>query len=150
MAGELYGYLAEFESADALTAAARRLRAAGFKHLDAFTPYPVEELSDALGHRWSPVPLLALAGGVGGAAAGFVLQLWAEAVAYPFITGGMPPSIDSWPAFVPITFELSILGAALTAALAMFVLNRLPQPYHPVFNVPAFTHASQDRFFILI
>jgi hypothetical protein len=150
MAPALYGYLGEFDSAGALTAAARRLRAAGFKHLDAFTPYPVDELSEALGHHWSPVPLLALGGGVGGAAVGFALQWWAEAVAYPIVAGGMPPSLNSWPAFIPITFEMSILGAALTAALAMFVLNRLPQPYHPVFNVPAFTQASQDRFFLLV
>jgi hypothetical protein len=150
VADKLYGYLGEFEEADALVEAVTRLRFAGWKRLEAFTPYPVEALTDALGKRWSLVPLLALGGGLTGAAVGFLLQVWANTIAYPIITGGMPPNSGSWPAYIPITFETTILGAALTAALSMFILNRLPQPYHPVFNVPEFTRASQDRFFILV
>jgi hypothetical protein len=150
MAGELYGYLGEFENAAALVEVVRRLRAAGWRHLDAFTPYPVDELSEALGKRWSLVPLLTLGGGLAGAAGSFLLQVWVNQVAYPLTAGGMPANAGSWPAFVPITFESTILGAALTAAISMFILNRLPQPYHPVFNVAEFTRASEDRFFVLV
>jgi hypothetical protein len=150
MAGELYGYLAEFSEVDALVSAVERLRAAGWRRMEVYTPYPMEALAGALGKRWSLVPLAALGGGLTGGAAGFLLQVWASEVAYPSVAGAMPATIQSWPAFIPITFELTILGAALAAAAAMFVLNRLPQPYHPVFNVPEFTRASQDRFFILV
>jgi len=150
MDSDLYGYLAEFDDADQLVGVVERLRGAGWKKLEAFTPYPIEELSEALGKHRSLVPLFTLGGGVTGAAAGFFLQVWASAVAYPSVAGGMPPTIDSWPTFIPITFEIAILGAALAAAVSMFVLNRLPQPYHPVFNVPEFTRASQDRFFVLL
>ena len=150
MPGKLYGYLGEFENAEAVAEVLGRLRAAGWRRLDAFTPYPSETVTDALGSRRSLVPLLALLGGLAGAAGGFLLQYYAEAVAYPIVTGGMPPNAASWPAFIPITFELAILGAALTAAVSMFVLNRLPQPYHPVFNVPEYVRGSQDHFFVLV
>ena len=144
----LYGYLAEFDDPDVLTEAAQRLRGAGFKCLDAFTPYPVESVARALGYRHSWVPLLTLGGGLTGGVVGFLLQYWANGIAYPLHTEGMP--LLAWPAFIPITFELTILFAALTAAGSMFLVNRLPQPYHPVFNAPEFTRASQDQFFLLV
>src|SRR5690242_10345187 len=104
MSDDLYGYLAEFDDADELVGVVERLRAAGWRQFEAFTPYPVEALAGALGKRWSLVPPLALGGGLAGGAAGFLLQVWASAVAYPSVAGGMPLNIDSWPTFIPITF----------------------------------------------
>src|SRR5437016_1400976 len=120
MAEALYGYLAEFDDAAALVAVVEHLRAAGWKRLEAYTPYPVEGLAGALGKRGSLVPLATLGGALASGAGGFLLQLWASAVAYPSVAGGMPPTIDSWPTFIPITFETTILGAALAAAVSMF------------------------------
>jgi|SRR5688500_17584758 hypothetical protein len=148
MASECYGLLGEFEDPDVLTAAARRLRAAGYRRLDAFSPYPVDGLAEALGQRRNWVPLLTLVGGLAGAAAGYFLQYWVAVIQYPMNVGGRP--LHSWPAFIPITFETAILGAAAAAGLGMLALNRLPQPHHPLFNVPAFAHASQDGFFLLV
>jgi hypothetical protein len=145
---KLYGLLAEFESEEALLAAARRARKAGYRRLDAFSPYPVEGLDEAVGARWNLVPVFVLAGGIGGALAGYGLQYYATVMAYPINVGGRP--LHSWPAFIPITFELAILGAAVAGLLAMLALNGLPMPYHPVFNVAEFARASQDRFFLLI
>src|SRR5690348_11876337 len=105
MAEALYGYLAEFDDADELVGVVQRLRAAGWRRLEAFTPYPVEDLPGALGRHWSLVPLATLGGGLAGGLGGFLLQWWASAVAYPSIAGGMPASLDSWPTFIPITFE---------------------------------------------
>jgi hypothetical protein len=145
---QLYGLLAEFESEDALLEAARQARRAGYRRLDAFSPHPVDGLDEALGTRWNWVPLLVLAGGIGGAAAGYALQYYASVLAYPLNVGGRP--LHSWPAFIPVTFELAIFGAAVAGVLGMLALNGLPQPYHPVFNVASFARASQDRFFLLI
>ena len=144
----LYGLLAEFETPKALVRAAEQARLHGYRSMDAYTPIPIEELGEALGLRRSRLPRLVLAGGVLGAMAGYGLAYWVSAIAYPLNVGGRP--LNSWPHFIPVTFETTVLGAALTAFVGMWVLNGLPQPYHPVFNVPAFTRASLDRFFLCI
>ena len=131
-----------------LVRAARTARAAGFRHLDAYTPFPVEELSHALGVRPSRLPLVVLLGGLAGGLAGYLLQWWTAVVAYPINVGGRP--LHSWPAFIVPTFETTVLGAAIAAVLGMLALNGLPMPYHPVFNVPRFALSSRDRFFLCI
>jgi len=144
----LYGVMAEFKMPQDLVTAATRARAAGFRRLDAYTPFPIEELSEALGHRRSRVPLLVLIGAAIGGVGGYFLQYWCSAIAYPLDIGGRP--YNSWPAFIPVTFELTILIAGLFAVLGMLALNGLPMPYHPVFNVPRFALASRDRYFLCI
>lgn len=146
--GALYGLMAEFQKPQEVLAAARAAHAAGYRRIDAFTPYPMEELSEALGHHHSRVPLIVLLGGIAGAAGGYFLQYWAAVLEYPMNVGGRP--VHSWPAFIVPTFETTILGAALAAVLGMFALNGLPQPYHPVFNAKNFALASRDRYFLLI
>jgi len=144
-----YGLLAEFRSPQALLDAVLRAKERGYRAMDAFTPYPVEAVSEEIeNHRRSKVPLLVLLGGLAGAVAGFGLQYWTSAIDYPINVGGRP--LNSWPAFVPVTFELTILFAAFAAVFGMFILNRLPEPYHPVFNVEGFERALQDRCFLLI
>jgi hypothetical protein len=140
--------MGEFETGEQLIQAAKKTREAGYRHVDAYAPYPVEGLSEALRLHRSWVPFITLLGGLTGGLGGFGLQYWAAAITYAQNIGGRP--LNSWPAFIPVTFELTILGAALSAVLGMLALNRLPQPHHPVFNVPRFTHASTDRFFICI
>ena len=145
----IYGLLASFITPQALLDAVRAAKARGYSKMDAFTPYPVEPVSEEIeNHKKSKVPLLVLIGGLTGAAAGFGLQLWVSSSAYPLNIGGRP--LNSWPAFIPATFELTILFAAFAAVVGMFALNKLPQPYHPVFNVEGFERASQDRCFLLI
>ena len=144
----VYGLMAEFDNPSALVAAAERARLAGYRRMDAYSPIPIEELSEALGLRRTRLPLLVLLGGIAGCIGGFGLQYWASVLEYPLNVGGRP--FNSWPQFIPITFETTVLGAALTCFFAMWALNRLPQPYHPVFNVPAFARASTDRFFLCI
>ena len=144
----LYGLMAEFDNPTALVAAAEKTRLAGYRNIDAFSPIPIEELSEALGLRRTRLPLLVLLGGIGGCIGGFGLASWASAVAYPMNIGGRP--FLSWPQFIPVTFETTVLGAALTAFFGMWALNGLPRPYHPVFNVPEFARASSDRFFLVI
>ena len=144
----LYGLMAEFHTAEELVEAAHKVHEAGFKHVDAFTPYPIEEVSHALGLHRSKVPLIVLGGGITGGIAGYMLQYWSQVLEYPMNIGGRP--FHSWPAFIVPTFEMTILFAALSAVLGMFALNGLPQPYHPVFNVPAFALASRDRYFLVI
>ncbi len=146
--GRLYGLMAEFDTPNALIAATERSRQAGYRKLDAYAPYPIEELVHALGHAHSKLPMLVLGGGLTGFAAGLGLQVWVNAVAYPLNIGGKP--VLSWPAFVPVTFECTILFAALAAVFGMLALNGLPTPYHPVFNVPRFSAASRDRYFLCI
>jgi hypothetical protein len=144
----LYGLLAEFASPQALVEAARASRAAGYRRVDAYTPFPLEELNEALDIHHSRLPLIVLGGGVAGALGGFGLQWWASVIAYPLNVGGRP--LNSWPAFIPPTFEMTILFASLAAVLGMLALNGLPMPYHPVFNAPRFALASRDRYFLAI
>ena len=144
----LHGLMAEFENPKALVHAAEKARLAGYKHLDAYTPIPVEELDEALGLRRTRLPILVFLGGVFGGVAGFGLEYWTQVFAYPMNIGARP--YNSWPQFIPVTFELTVLGSALTAFIGMWALNKLPQPYHPVFNVPEFARASTDRFFLCI
>jgi hypothetical protein len=140
--------MAEFESPGPLIAAAEKARQAGYRKLDAYAPYPIEELVHALGQHHSKLPLMVLGGGIIGCLAGLGLQVWVNAFVYPLNIGGKP--VLSWPAFVPVTFEMTILFASLTAVLGMLALNGLPTPYHPVFNVPRFSAASKDRYFLCI
>jgi hypothetical protein len=143
----LYGLMAELHDAEDLLRAVRAARAAGFVYIEAYTPHPVEEISHELGHK-SRLPLIVLVGGAIGALTGFCLQYYAAVIAYPLRVAGKPAA--SWPSFVVVAFELTILFAALSAVFGMFVLNGLPQPYHPVFNVPIFELASRNRFFLLL
>jgi hypothetical protein len=147
-ASAIYGLMAEFDDPNSLVAAAHRARHLGYRCMDAYSPYPIEELHEALGSGPTRLPLVVLIGGVVGCIAGFGLEYWVAAVAYPINVGGRP--LVSWPAFIPVTFECTILGAALSAVLGMLALNKLPMPYHPVFNVPRFALASRNRFFLCI
>jgi Protein of unknown function (DUF3341) len=144
----LYGIIAEFPSPERLLEAVKRSRAAGYQVMEAYTPYPVEGLVEAIGHGPSRVPLLVLIGGILGGAGGYALQYWASVIEYPLNIGGRP--FHSWPAFIPATFEMTILVAGIFAVLGMLILNGLPMPYHPVFNVPRFELASRDRYFLML
>lgn len=144
----LYGLIAEFRSANELVAAARKSYQVGYRKMDAYSPFPIEELADALGFHYNRLPLLVLVGGIVGAAAGYALQYWTSVIAYPMNVGGRP--FHSWPAFIPPTFETTVLFAALTAVLGMLALNGLPMPHHPIFNASRFALASRDSFFLCI
>ncbi len=145
----VHGVMAEFESPTGIVAAARGVRAAGYTRMDAYTPFPIEALAEAMPHRGGPpLPLLVLAGGILGGLGGYMLQYWTAVHTYPLLVGGKP--LHSWPSFVPVTFECTVLGAALTAVFGMIALNGLPRPHHPVFNVPEFEGASRNRFFLCI
>lgn len=144
----IYGLMAEFDEPRKLIAAARRAREAGYQKMDAYTPFPVEGLAAALGFRHTRVPLLVLIGGIVGCVGGFFMQYYIAVIDYPLNIGGRP--LNSWPSFVVVTFEMTVLAAALSAVLGMLALNGLPMPHHPVFNVPRFALASKDRFFLLI
>lgn len=146
--GGLYGLMAEFESPEQLLEAANKTYAKGYRKIDAYTPLPVEGLSAALGVRRTGVPAIVLTFGMLGALGGFALCYWISVIAYPINVGGRP--LNSWPAYIPITFECAILLGSLSAVIGMFALNGLPMPYHPVFNAPRFRLASRDRFFLCI
>ncbi len=144
----IWGLLAEFDNPTTLVAAAARVRDAGYKRIDGHTPFPIEELPEALGVKPTILPLLVLCGALVGCVGGYFMQYYASNVAYPLNVGGRP--MHSWPMFVPITFELTVLLGGLTAVIGMLALNGLPMPYHPLFNVPRFALATRDRFFLVI
>jgi hypothetical protein len=145
----IYGVLGEFETEHQLVHAAEKARDAGYRRIEGYAPFPVEGLSEALGLKRNIVPLITLIGGLCGGLGGFGFQYWVNVIAYPLNIGGRP--FNSWPAFIPVTFELTVLGAALSAVFGMLALNGLPQPYHPLFNVERFAkHATTDRFYLCI
>ena len=144
----LHGVMAEFETGQALVDAARKTMAQGFTRVEAYSPVPIEDLNTIIHKSRTVLPKLILAGGLSGMAAGFALQYWASVIEYPMNIGGRP--LASWTTFIVPSYELTILFASLTAAIGMIVLNGLPQPYHPVFNVDRFTMASSDKFFLVI
>ena len=145
----LHGVMARFETPEQLIAAANRTYAAGYRKMDAYSPMPIEGLAEAIGFKRNFVSLVVLMGGLAGCVGGFTLLWWIATIAYPHNVGGRP--FVSWPMFIPITFECTILLAALSSALGMLAMNKLPQPYHPVFNVESFSQrASIDRFFLCI
>lgn len=145
----LYGLLAEFPTSDALIEAVRRVRGAGYKRFDAFTPFPDEEVIEALGAGRTKVPLIILVCGILGGIAGYALQVWVSVEAYPLNVGGRP--LHSWPAFVPPTFECTVLAASIGGLIGMLMLNGLPRPHHPLFEIPRFAErASLDGFFLCV
>jgi hypothetical protein len=144
----LYGMMAEFKEPDEILAATKAAYAAGYRRMDAYSPLPIHGLAEALGFKSSILPAIVLTGGILGGIGGFSLQYWASVINYPIIIGGRP--LNSWPSFVPVTFECTILLAALSAVFGMLALNGLPQPYHPVFNVDRFERVTRDRFFLCI
>jgi hypothetical protein len=145
---KLFGLMAEFEEHDELLKAAKRAHAKGYRRMDGYSPFPVEGLAEALGYEYTSVPLFTLIGGMMGGLGGYFMEWYSMAKLYPLNVGGRP--YNSWPNFIPVTFELTVLVASVAAFLSVFVLNRLPQPNHPVFNVPEFERASIDRFFLCI
>jgi len=144
-----YGLLGEFETPEAVLTAARKAKQEGFRKMDAYTPFPVHGLDEVVEITRAPkLQLIVLLGGIAGCVGGFLMQYIGSVVHYPLNVGGRP--LNSWPAFIPVTFETTVLFAALAAVVGMFWLNKLPMPYHPCFNVPAFRRASQDRFFLCV
>ncbi len=144
----LYGILAEFDSSTDLVYATKAAYAAGYRKMDAYSPFPIEEASEALGFHKSRVPLIVLLGGLLGGLSGFGLQYWINVISYPLNIGGKP--YDSWPAFIVPTFEMTILFAGLSGVFGMFALNGLPMPYHPLFNVDRFSAVTRDKFFLCV
>ena len=144
----IHGLLAEFDNPSALVNATRTAREKGYRKLDAYSPFPIEALSDALHLHRNRLPLIVLVGGIVGGALGYLLQYYVTVWHYPLNIAGRP--LHSWPAYIVITFETTILIAALSCVLGLFALCGLPMPYHPVFNVPRFAMASQNRFFLCI
>ena len=144
----MHGLMAEFEEHEELLAAARRAYGEGYRRMDAYSPFPIEGLAEALGHENSPIPLFTLAGGIIGGLGAYFMEWIAMAKLYPINVGGRP--LNSWPNFIPVTFELTVLIASVSAFVGVFLLCRLPQPHHPAFNAPDFDRASTDRFFLCI
>jgi Alternative complex III, ActD subunit len=144
----LYGLMTEFDNAEDLLKAAKQTHDEGYRCMDAYSPFPIHGLAEAVGYRHRILPWLVLAGGILGGLGGFGLQYWVSVIELPVNIGGRP--FNSWPSFIPVTFECTILGAALTAVLGMLALNGLPKPYHPVFNAERFRLASSNRFFLCI
>ena len=144
----VYGLMAEFEDPTSLVTATERAHREGYRRMDAYSPFPIEELHHALGSKPTRLPLIVLIGGLIGCIGGYTLEYWSSVIAYPLNIGGKP--LHSWPAFIPVTIECTILAAALSCVLGMLALNGLPMPYHPVFSVPRFALASRNRFFLCI
>ena len=143
-----FGVVGEFDSPDKLLAAANKALDGGYSSMDAFSPFPIHGLADAIGFQEGRVRWIIFVAGAAGAIGGMGLQWWVATQAYPLNVGGRP--LFSWPSFIPPAFETTILFAAFGAVLGMIGLNRLPQPHHPVFDAPNFERASQDRFFLLV
>ena len=148
MSAPLYGLMAEFRSADALLDATHRARASGYREIEAYAPFSVEGLAEALGCKSNRIPLITLLGGIAGGLGGYLLQWYSAVIDYPINSGGRP--LHAWPAFIPATFETTVLGAALAAFFGFVILNGLPRLYHPVFNARDFDLASRNRFFLCI
>ncbi|MGH9511977.1 MAG: DUF3341 domain-containing protein [Terriglobales bacterium] len=144
----VFGMMAEFDTPTDIVAAAHKTYEAGYRRIDAYSPFPIEELAEAIGFHKNGVALITLVGGILGMTGGFMLQWWINTISYPINVGGRPP--NSWPSFIPVTFEMTILFAGLSAVFGMLVLNGLPMPYHPVFNVPRFDLVTNDKFFLII
>lgn len=144
----IYGVMAEFDNPTDVVAATRRAYEEGYRRMDAYSPYPIEALSEAVGPHKERLPLIVLIGGIIGLIGGYAMQYYVSVINYPLNVGGKP--LHSWPAFIPITFETTVLGAAMAAIFGMLALNGLPEPYHPVFNAPNFALATRDRFFLVI
>jgi hypothetical protein len=145
---DVYGVLGEFPSADQLVEAARLAHEAGYRRMDAYSPFPVHGLAEALGARATRLSFVVLLGGITGGVLGYLLQYYCVVVSYPLNIGGRP--YHTWPSFIPITFEMTILGAALAAVFGMLALNGLPRPHHPLFAIPEFNQASHSRFFLCL
>ncbi len=146
--GEIFGMVAEFDSPEAIVRAAEAAYEAGYREMDAYSPIPVNGLAEAIGFRRNWIATIILAAGLTGGIGGFFMQWFSAVVHYPIIVGGRP--FNSWPAFMPITFELTVLLSAFAAVIGMLGLNGLPRPHHPIFNAPGFDRASQDRFFLSV
>src|SRR6266436_10089683 len=144
----VYGLMAEFDSPQELVTAAHKTHGAGYHKIDAYSPFPVEGLAEAIGFHKNRVSLVVLIGGLIGGISAYSLQYWVAAITYPTNVGGRP--FHSWPSFIIVTFELTILFGGISAAVGMLALNGLPLPYHPVFNVPAFSKASDNKFFLVV
>ena len=147
-APSIYGLVAEFETPTDLVKACKAAYAEGYREMDAYSPFPIEEASEAIGFHKSAVPLITLMGGLLGGLSGFYLQYWINVIAYPLNIGGKP--YNSWPAFIVPTFEMTILFAGVIGMFGMFALNGLPQPYHPLFHVEQFSKVTRDRFFLCV
>jgi hypothetical protein len=145
---KIYGLLAEFDTAEAVVEAAHRTYAAGYRMIDAYSPFPIEELSEAIGFHKNGVAPIALLGGILGGTGAYLLQWWINTISYPVNIGGRP--YHSWPSFIIVTFEMTILFGGLSAVFGMLAMNGLPQPYHPLFNVDRFSAVTRDRFFVAI
>jgi hypothetical protein len=144
----IYGLMAEFDSAQDLLDAAHKTHEAGYQKLDAYSPFPVEGLAEAIGFEKNRVALVVLIGAIIGGLSAYALQYWVAVITYPVNVGGRP--YHSWPSFIIVTFELTILFGGLSAAIGMLALNNLPMPYHPVFNVAEFAKASENKFFLVV
>ena len=144
----IYGLMAEFENPSALAAAARQVREKGYRKVEAYSPFAIEEVNEALGLHHNRLPLIVLCGGILGGLTGYLMQYYVAVIDFPINVGGRP--LHSWPSFIIITFELTILFAAVATVLGLLGLCGLPMPYHPVFNVARFALASKDRFFLCI
>lgn len=148
MRAPIWGLIAEFDTPTQIVVAARKAYAAGYRRMDAYSPFPVEGLSEAIGYHKDSVSLVCLVGALMGLATAYVLQYWINVIAYPLNVGGRP--FHSWPSFIVVSFEMTVLFGGLAAAFGMLAMNGLPMPYHPVFNVPSFAFASEDKFFLCI
>lgn len=148
MRAPVYGLLAEFDSPSEIVAATRRAYAEGYRKMDAYTPFPVHHLAEALGMKKNAVPLVTLIGGILGGLTAYLLQYWINVIAYPINIGGRP--LHSWPAFIIVTFEMTVLFAGIAAFAGSLALNGLPMPHHPIFNSEEFREATRDKFFLCI